>query len=852
LIRFSTLQHAYDSHPAGQTCTWPQLLDALSVYTYRSVKEQGPLISPATFTPPPVGAVLKDCKCHPGDRSLVRKSKPCVEAVHFLALDFDDVTPDKTIEILKSLEPYAAITYTTWKQPEATQKGVVRFRAMLPMSRSVSAADWPVVYACAVRDFGASALDESCKDPNRFYFTPALPLDAQGQPCSWAAQLWRSPGTFAWDVDGALARPRPAQEQAQTQAPAGFRPGKDPIPREAVMRLSAKLSGSADPKNIRLGTLMRSGLDGHLMANQGEGHTVLRDVGWRLGIAFPTGDATEIAEHFRQSLDLMTWPGAGDALKHFAELIVTAQAKTHADALGDAAARLLGSSKNIQKAFEGLGLRRGTPYTAEELAQWSAQAPLDTRWILLCGSAVWLFFAGDYVGPFMRETIGPACAQWLSPASSAGVEVHKYDEKGNVKIKDLHELISSYGRTVLHVEADLAAPVTYLDAARSAVVEAPCPVRALSSEYSPDVDGWLRALAGPKYDRLCDWIACLTFLQECTPAVFIKGASGVGKNLAALGLARLWSTAGPTPMAHALGQFNAEITHCPLVYADEQIPETFRGEPRTEELRELITSCTFKINQKNRPVVSARGSARVIIGANNFNAISRKAELTPEDAQALADRFILIDAGTEDNAPAKDYLKSRGGPAHTADWVSGDRIAKHALWLRDEVLAGRRVLQRGSRFLLPGDAQELVTALQTTSRIPSDLLEWIWQFLRDPGRHVGMSTGRGLAALVKDGAVWIDPRAVLQSWDHYMGSERAPTANAFKRTTRGIVLSERAGGRLRLGKGGTSGKYQRLELNALRGWLSAADEDLAELDRLLTVDTETLGVPGQQRAPGLN
>lgn len=853
MIRFSTLQHAYDAHPVAHSLGWGQLLEALSVYTYRQEKEKGPLISPATFTT----ELVSTCKCHPGTNpatgqpwsGLTRKLKSHVEAVHFLALDFDDVTPEKVTEILALLEPYQAITYSTWQQPEATAKGLARFRAMLPMSRSCTAQEWPTVYQCAVRDFGASALDESCKDPNRFYFTPALPFDQNGNPCSWAAQLWRSPGMGAWDVDAALARPG-ASVQA---APAGFKPGRDPVPREAVLRLAAKLSNSSDPKNIRLGTLMRSGLDGHPMCAQGEGHTVLRDVAWRLGQAFPSGDATELADHFRLSLDLITW-AKENPLKHFADLIVTGQRKVQESAHEEAAQRVLGSSRNIQKAFEGLGLRRGTPYTSEELQAWTANGgDLSSRWILQAGSAVWLFFAGDYVGPFQREAIPSACAQWLSPAVSAGVEVHKVDDKGNVRIKDLHELVTSYGRAVLHVEADLAAPVTYLDARRSAVVEAPCPVRDLEPEFSPDVDGWLRALAGPKYDRLLDWIACVTFLQECTPAVFVKGASGVGKNMLALGLSRLWSTAGPTPMAHAMGQFNAEVTRCPMVYADEQIPETFRGEPRTEELRELITACTFKINQKNRPVVSARGSVRVIIGANNFNAISRKAELTPEDAQALADRFILIDAGTEDAAPAKDYLKSRGGPQFTHDWVSGDRIAKHALYLRDEVLAGRRVLVRGSRFMLPGDAAELVTALQTTSRVPSDLLEWVWQFLQDQGKHVGASVGRPLACVVKAGQIWINPRGLLQAWDHYMGSERAPTANTFQRTTRGVLLSQRQGGRIRLGRQGTGPTYYQLDPEALSSWLRSRDEDLADLPRLLAVDTETLGVPGRPSGqPGLN
>lgn len=849
MIRFSTLTNAFDAHPVNHALEWPQLLDALSAYVYRSVKEDGPLVSPATFLPS-----AEPCKCH-GQPGLVRKLKTCVEAVHFLALDFDDVPADKVTEILKRLEPYQALTYTTWKQPEASAKGLMRFRAMLPMARSCSAAEWPIVYRCAVRDFGASALDESCKDPNRFYFTPALPLDANGNPCTWAAQTWRSPGSAVWDVDEALARPVPAESSWERSAdqigtPGGsslFQAGSDPIPREAVLRLSAKLEKRDDPKDIRMGTLLRAGLDGHaLTEGKGQRHVVLRDLAWRLAAAFPTGSTESLAEHFRLSLDFMREGAAEDPVKHFQDLIASAQRKVHETAHDEAASKLVGASRNILKAFEGLGQRRSAPYTPAELAAFKAQAggDLSSRWILQAGSNVWLFFAGDYIGPFSREAIGPACAQWLAPASTAGVEVYKYDDKGNVKIKDLHELVGAYGRVITRVEADMAASRAYLDPARSAIVEAPCPLRELEPAYHPEIDAWLHALAGPKYDRLCDWIACVTFLRECTPAVFIKGASGVGKNMLALGLARLWSETGPTPMMHAMGEFNAQVVNCPLVYADEQIPETFRGEPRTEELRELISACTFKINQKNRPVSTARGSVRVIIGANNFNVISRKAELTPEDAQALADRFILIDAGTDDAAPARDYLTGRGGPEFTRAWVDGDGIAKHALWLRDEVTSCRRILKRGSRFILPGDAAELVIALQTASRVPSDLLEWVWQFLQDPAKHASACVGRPLACMVVQGEVWLNARSVLACWDHYMAGERAPTANTFKRTTRGLIMSERKGGRLRLGAGGAKGKYYRLNLESLYAWLRGADESLQELPALLAQDTEQLGQPG--------
>jgi hypothetical protein len=394
------------------------------------------------------------------------------------------------------------------------------------------------------------------------------------------------------------------------------------------------------------------------------------------------------------------------------------------------------------------------------------------------------------------------------------------------------------------VEADMTAARTHFDARRSVVIEAPCPLRQLPSVYDAEIEEWLRLLAGSKYERLCDWLATVTWLRECAPAVFFKGASGAGKNLFASGVARLWSEAGFTPADVAMGQFNAAVTECPLVYADEHIPENWKGEPRTEDLRALITTNGFKINQKNRPLINCHGSARVVIGANNFGVISRKADFTPEDAQALADRFILIDVGTLEHSPAREFLKTRGGAAWGNSVVKGDRLARHALWLRDEVLAGRRALERGGRLVVPGDASELIVSLQTGSRVPWNVLSWVWMFLNEPTKHIAASTGRSLAAMVHGGRVWIEPNTLVRSWDHYLSGERPPTLEQLKHATRGMLHPEQEH-RLRRGAGGKV-KYRALRMDQLQEWAKASEEATADdLQALLGTDTESIGVPGR-------
>jgi hypothetical protein len=792
------------------------------------------LISPATFLSDETGA---------------RKLKSHVELVHFLMLDFDDVTPQAFGAVLAKVEQLglAACAYSTWKQPEAAQQGLARIRLVILTSRPAAKEEWPAIYRAAIAEFGASALDTSCSDANRFYFTPALPVGSEH-----AASSWSSEGSGAWDVDNAL-RNAPAVAAgfglgADTSAPA-----TDPVPKEAIARLAVKLAKAANPKSIRMGNLLRAGLDGHQLAETGGRHVVLRDLAWQLGQTFPTGNPYTIAEPFKCSLDFMREAGAEkDPLDHFVELIESAQAKVHEQEQALEQARVSAKAKKIQVAWEGFGSDRTTAYTPFELKEFEADGGLlDGRWIVQCGEAVWLLFDGAYRGPFQRSAIPTAVSQLLAPAESAGVQVYEVDEKGSARIKPLEKLVSQYGRLVEVVESDMSAPRTYLEPRRSAIVEAPCPVRTdVTPRFDADVDAWLKLLAGPKYERLCDWIATVTWLRECAPAVFLKGASGTGKNLLALGLSRLWTPSGFTPMQHALGQFNASITRCPLVYADERIPETFKGEPRTEELRELITTSTFQINQKNRPLVTCYGSARILIGANNFGIISRKAEFTPEDAQALADRFILIDVGTEQDAPAREWLKSRGGPEFTRDWVIGDRIASHALWLRDEVESGRRKLVRGSRLVVPGDAAELLSALQTGSRTPWNVLSWIWSFLQDQSKHIAACVGRPFAVITHGERVWVSTRHLLQSWDHYLPGERAPSLESLTNTMRNLLLPKRET-RYRPRREKTQDlTYLALRLDQLRTWLEQQGEDVSELDTLLQVETMMQTGPGQSPLAG--
>ncbi len=348
----------------------------------------------------------------------------------------------------------------------------------------------------------------------------------------------------------------------------------------------------------------------------------------------------------------------------------------------------------------------------------------------------------------------------------------------------------------------------------------------------------------------------VTDLREPAPAVFFKGGPGTGKTLFADGLARLWGQETPASLLEVLGApFPTEITRCPLVLGDEKIPETFRGEPRTDELKALITKSSFSINRKNRDIIICRGSARVVCCANNFNMIARKGEFTPEDAQALADRFILI----QPNPLARDYLIAKGGRLFGDELVKGLRLARHVLWLRAQNDAGIRPIERGTRLYVPGDAHALTDALQVTTRTPWSICYWLWSFLKNPISHITSSTGRPLAALVTVDrhmgvpSLWVSAEHLAQAWDTYLQGERVPSREVLLGALRNVT-GGRSEGRLRRtaktpvhGVGGGKVEYTRVRLEALVQWAQVNGEPLDELNTWLAVETESLGALGTSR-----
>lgn len=483
-------------------------------------------------------------------------------------------------------------------------------------------------------------------------------------------------------------------------------------------------------------------------------------------IAGPNVDAGSIAKLFAQSLQI-----APDAppLDQFQAWIEAEQVRAREQQIAKDLGRDAEARRRIREAFAN---GRDWPYTEAELEAMAAIAGCSRddarhRWIIQYRKQFYIHFLGSYQGPIAAEEIIPRAMTFLSPAASAEVLIEGMTPG---------QLMAEYGSPATNVIASMIDGWSRFDASAHTLIEAACPVRKLTPTFDPDVHHWLGLLAGDRFDKLCDWIAASTRLDRPCPALFLHGPTGNGKTLLVCGLARQWTTGKPTDLEAAMGTFNSAILDCPLVFGDERIPRDARGNPRTEELRELISRVEHPLRRKHIAESSVRGSLRVVLAANNLNMLSIPGELTNQDIAAIGERFTYI-FSADDDFRAAQFLVSKGGGEFALRLVQEDRIAKHALWLRDN-----RPIILGGRWAVPGSCGELLRVMRTGAGLRWPICHWIVAWIMDSANQKGTpvssmfpSKAAASSALrVSEGKVYAHPAKIRGGWGEYLDGEFAP------------------------------------------------------------------------------
>jgi hypothetical protein len=392
------------------------------------------------------------------------------------------------------------------------------------------------------------------------------------------------------------------------------------------------------------------------------------------------------------------------------------------------------------------------------------------RWVLVWAESVYIFVNGRYRSPIPRSNYLLSAQRDLSllPMFVNGVYYFSptgFKNDGAVRVKNTEECWSEIGTVVRHVVADTSISESYYDSRTETFYEAVCPLRQdLTPKEDLQIQTWLKKLGGPDADKLLDWVATVTFLGAPSCGLFLSGPPDAGKSLLANGLARLWHTGGATRMEEVVGSFNADVSHCPLVMADETLPETSSGKTiSTKRLRDLISADSRPLKRKFMANTNLKGTIRCMFLANSEKLLDLGDEILGNDSiAAVAMRFLHIQVSED----AVRYINSIGGRhGGTRDWIDGDQIARHALWLRDT----RKVVPSG-RFWVMGHDAKMHRLLRTASVFNGQVAEWIITHLIHPKKE---AKGSG-AILAYEGQVWANAQTISKFWSSYIDTKGSP------------------------------------------------------------------------------
>jgi hypothetical protein len=346
------------------------------------------------------------------------------------------------------------------------------------------------------------------------------------------------------------------------------------------------------------------------------------------------------------------------------------------------------------------------------------------------------------------------------------------------------------------------------------VITMPRPgLRPLSAKFDGQVDRWLNLIeATADGCQFVRWVASVPCVEEPTSALAVVAPGGFGKELLANGLSRLWTEGGPVPFDVLGGDFNEELLRCPLLFADESLPN-WRDKSAADVLRSIITKPTHSINPKGGARATAFGYARAIAGTNNEESLHLGKELNSEDVRALAERLTLV-GGRSYEPKVRAVIEFLANiqatqPGELNTWVTEDRIARHALWLRDREGWATGAKKTG-RFIVPGNGERSGELLAFNDPLSVKVLSWVFhQVLNAPATKT--STVR-----VARGKVWLRASTLTSEYD---------LAEDITQATR--VLGKLAPGESEAFK--IQGKVQRLrgiDLGFLRRFAERHDLDV--------------------------
>jgi len=698
-----------------------------------------------------------------------KRANEDVQLVYGICLDFDGQPLPVCAAALAKLQQagVAVLWHSTWShggQKDGTECYQGR-RLIFPLAQPLAPGSFDQVLDWVLARFGDGA-DRASKGLARAFFAPSChPQHA----IAARPELLYFPGggLDVSDIGEAPVQPtRPQLRliQGGKAAAAELPPAVRVIDTQVWQQLIRRWTASRSATLVDVGNRMRRVLDGLSFAEPGERDTVLWDILRTIARSYPDADTSAICELFRRSIEAMSIvpeaPTMHDVREKFERARAYALALSDTNLPADRRAA-------IRQAF---GFDRESPYSDEEIEEIRGRLnvshqELERLWILHSEAEYYLLGHRARFHHVGEKGFLNSARVVLSPAP---VTLHTLDKDVRRMLRR-DELLERYSTPLAGVAKSLIVQQPVLDLSERTLLLPVCPMRRITPAFNADIDTWLRSLCGPEqYPRMVQWLSLFPRLERPLVGLVLTGAKSTGKSMLANGLARLWSTTGPSKLTEAMDRFNTTLERCPFCHGDESdLPKDARGFERTDALREFIQARTRLVNEKYRVPVPLEGSTRLQISANNTNIFGLRGHLTDNDIFAIADRFLHIQV----DPLAALFLAERGGQDFVTPWVEGDGLAAHVLWLSNQAPAWE------GRFGVASDP-ELANTLAVRQAERAAVAELIVRSLKEDHLSEGLR--------VVNGHVCCTVEWVLRSWNRCHQDQRRPPTTVLAGALRGL------------------------------------------------------------------
>ncbi len=259
--------------------------------------------------------------------------------------------------------------------------------------------------------------------------------------------------------------------------------------------------------------------------------------------------------------------------------------------------------------------------------------------------------------------------------------------------------------------------------------------------HDEGVDGWLRAMTTTEemYQHLCDWLHFYPQLEHRICALYLYGASDIGKSVLGKALKNLTEFGTSAPIEMAGEDFQEAMVLSPLLMTEEYARQS-RNTDRSlvDLLKKQVDGAGDALNRKGKARIHIDGYWRVFITGNDNQIIKPGREITQETQNALIPRMMFIDARKA--GPAIEPYRKLMLPERWAE----DAVPKHIMWLRHN----HKVAYPGQRYAKDGIWSKEHDELMTTSKAGKLTMETVGKVLSDRNKAATMFR-------VHDGGLWV-------------------------------------------------------------------------------------------------